>query len=404
MLAGVFRLTTAVIVLLAGLSVIAELVLRAYGATPRAPVELSRAVPDGWTGFRLRPNVSGDEPLITNDLGLHAPHTYPLEPRTGSVRVAVLGSSVVYGMGMDLADTIPAVVERELRASGIPAEALNFGTHAFTIVHLSAQLQAYVHQFRPDVVVAVIDLQVGVPHWPDVRAASNESASGESRWQTLVRRGVETSALLALVDDPRRVRRWIRRVTGLPLRPRTAPASGPEAAPPSPPSGNPVPPAAVATPAAPPRGTVRSYEDRRERELAAPLAAMAAFCREQSISLIFVTPYGPYFDATEDELAAMSVQGFIGEAISLHGSERVALEAEVELISRVIRRVADGAGVGVVDMLEASRRSSLRNSSDFTPDAVHLTQAGNVTLGRLIAARIARDMASKARREPASMD
>ena len=83
-----------------------------------------------------------------------------------------------------------------------------------------------------------------------------------------------------------------------------------------------------------------AYEERRERELAAPLAAMAAFCAEKSIALYFVTPYGPYFDLTDDELARMSVHHFLEEAARVHGSERAALGAEVELITRVVRRVA----------------------------------------------------------------
>ena len=119
---------------------------------------------------------------------------------------------------------------------------------------------------------------------------------------------------------------------------------------------------------------------------------MAAFCAEKTIALYFVTPYGPYFDFTDEELAGMSVQGFLEEAARVHGSERAALGAEVELITRVARRVAARGSAHVIDMLDASRGSSLRTSPDFTPDGVHLSPAGNAALGRLIAARIARDL------------
>jgi len=122
------------------------------------------------------------------------------------------------------------------------------------------------------------------------------------------------------------------------------------------------------------------------------MAAMAAFCAEKSILLYFVTPYGPYFDFTEDELARMSVRDFLEEAARVHGSERAALGAEVELITRVARRVAAHGSAQVIDMLEASRRSSLRTSSDFTQDGVHLSPAGNAALGRLIAARVLHDV------------
>ena len=137
---------------------------------------------------------------------------------------------------------------------------------------------------------------------------------------------------------------------------------------------------------------IRAYEQKRERELAAPLAAMAAFSAERSITLYFVTPYGPYFDPTEDELARMDVHHFLEEAARVHGSERAAVGAEVELITRVARRVAAQGSAHVIDMLDASRRSSLRTSPDFTEDGVHLTPAGNAAFGRLIATRIIGDL------------
>jgi lysophospholipase L1-like esterase len=394
MLGGLLRLAFAVAAVLGVVAGAFELGLRAAGAGPRGKAALSRVVSDGWTGFRLRPGVSGVEALATNDLGLHAPRSYALARPPGSLRVAVLGSSVVYGVAMGFADTIPAVVERELRAAGHGAEVLNFGTHAFTIVHLSAQLQAYVHQYQPDVVVAVVDLQVGFPAWPSVRPAEASPGGGIERpgwWGTLVRRGSEKSALLALFDEPRRARRWIRRATGLPLRPRSGPEPGrpPEESPPLPVDAAPT---AAGKPSPRPPESVRAYEERRERELAAPMAAMAAFCAEKSIALYFVTPYGPYFDFTDDELAEMSVRGFLEESARVHGGERAALAAEAELITQVARRVAARGSARVIDMLEASRRSSLRTSPDFTPDGVHLSPAGNTALGRLIAARVARDV------------
>jgi hypothetical protein len=391
MAGGILRVAFATAVALGLLAAAAELVLRAGGARPRGAAELSRAIPDGWTGFRLRPSVSGEEAVVTNELGMHSPRSYPLVPPPGSLRVAVLGSSVAYGMGLRFADTIPAVVERELRAAGHSAEVLSFGTHAFTIVNVSAQLQAYVHQFRPDAVVTVLDLQVALPAWPSVEPAAPEAGSGRpGRWESLRRRGSETSALLALLDDPRRARRWVRRATGLPLRPRSLEGTEREPAQrPALPRSAPAVPEASA--AAPPEG-VRAWETRRESELAAPLAAMAAFCAERGIALYFVTPYGPYFDFTDEEYESMSARDFLGEAARAHGSERAALAAEVELVTRVVRRVAARGSAQVVDMLEASRAASPRTSPDFTPDGVHLTPAGNATLGRLVAARIDRDL------------
>lgn len=389
MVGGLLRLALAVAAVLGVVAGAVELGLRAAGVEPRAAAELSNVVPDGWTGFRLRPGVAGQEAFVTNDLGMHAPRSYAPTPPPGTLRVAVLGSSVVYGLNVTFADTIPGAVERELQAAGRRAEVLNFGTHGYSIVNLSALLQSYVHQLRPDVVVVVMDLQIGLPHWPAVRPAATPPDEGIEKldwWEALVKRGAERSALLGLLDDPRPARRWIRRATGLPLQPRPRPAPRrPGAAAPAPVAA----PAESPPPSSPEK--LRAYEERRERELAAPLAAMAAFAAERSIALYFVTPYGPYFHLTEDELARMSVHHFLEEAARVHGSERAALAAEVELITRVVRRVAARGSAHVIDMLEASRRSSARTSSDFDEDGVHLSTTGNAALGRLIATRIIQD-------------
>jgi hypothetical protein len=392
-LGGLLRLALPVAVVLALVAGAAELALRAAGVAPRAPVTLSGVAPDGWTGFRLQPGVSGQEAFVTNDLGMHSPRSYSLTPPPGTLRVAVLGSSVVYGLDVPFADTIPMAIERQLQAVGFRAEVLNFGTHAFTIVNLSALLQAYVHQLEPEVVVVVIDLQIGLPRWPAVRPADAPADGAIEKlgwWEALLKRGAAQSAVLGLLDDPRPARRFVRRATGLALGPRPPPAV-PEA------EATPAPAAeAVASPGAAPPESLAAYEARRERELQAPLAAMAAFAAEKSMTLYFVTPYGPYFDLTDDELERMSVHHFIEEAARFHGSERRALGAEVELITRVVHRVAERHGAHVIDMLEASRRAAPGSSPDFAEDGVHFTPAGNAAFGKLITIRILEDLPQQA--------
>jgi hypothetical protein len=142
------------------------------------------------------------------------------------------------------------------------------------------------------VVVVVVDLQVGFPEWPAVRPGASALDEGIERlgwWEALLKRGSGKSALLTLFDDPRRARRWIRRATGLPLRPqsRAAPPRQPEVSSPIPVPAEPI---ADASSTATSPESVRVYEEGRERELAAPMAAMAAFSAEKSILLYFVTP------------------------------------------------------------------------------------------------------------------
>ena len=389
-LGGLLRMALAVAAVLGVLAGAAELALRSAGVRPQQARQPSNVVPDGWTGFRLRPGVSGQEAFVTNDLGMHAPRSYAAAPAPGVLRVAVLGSSVVYGLNLPFADTIPSAVERALRSAGRQAEVLNFGTHAFSIVNVSALLQAYVHQLRPDVVVVVVDLQVGRARWPPLRPAETppeEAVATLAGWRGLLARGASRSALLGVLDDPRPARRWLRRTTGLSVYPHPGLEPRGRGARP----GAPIPDAkAPAADTAPSEG-IHEYEQRRERELVAPLSAMAAFAAASSIELYLVTPYGPYFQLTEEELARMSVHHFIEDAALVYGDPRAALAAEVTLLTRAVRRVTGGGSARAIDMLEASRRSSLRASSHFTEDGVHLTTQGNAALGRIIAERILQD-------------
>jgi len=76
MVRGLLRLALVVVAVLAVVASAVELGLRAGGAAPGRAGVPSHVVPDGWTGFRLRPGVSGSQAVATNDLGMHAPRTY----------------------------------------------------------------------------------------------------------------------------------------------------------------------------------------------------------------------------------------------------------------------------------------------------------------------------------------
>ena len=51
------------------------------------------------------------EAFVTNDLGMHSPRSYATAPTPGVLRVAVLGSSVVYGLNLSFADTLPVMAD-----------------------------------------------------------------------------------------------------------------------------------------------------------------------------------------------------------------------------------------------------------------------------------------------------
>ena len=220
---------------------------------------------------------------------------------------------------------------------------------------------------------------------PGGREAGRRGSRSSSGWEALLKRGAARSALLAVFDDPRPARRWIRRASGLPLRPRAARPGRRRPDRERRPCRRGRPPPRVR------RRRIRAYEERRERELAAPLAAMAAFCAEKSIAIYFVTPYGALLRPHRRRAGAHG-----GGPVPRGGGRgprqrapraRGARSSWSPACSAV---VAARGSARVIDMLEASRAASLRDLPDFAADGIHLTTTGNAALGRLIARRILR--------------
>ena len=285
MVGGVLRLALAVAAVLGVVAGAVELGLRAAGAGPRAAAELSHVVPDGWTGFRLRPGVSGQEAFVTNDLGMHAPRSYTLAPPPGVA--ARRRARVVRGVRPGHAASRTRSPASSSASSRRPATARRCSTSAPTPSPSSTCPRCC----RP---TSTSSSPTWWWWWSTSRSASlagppsarrrrrrtrgSRSSVGGRRSSSAAPRRAPCSALF---DDPRPARRWIRRTTGLPLRPRPRPTPRRQ------------PEARIAAPrargahrrrAARPRArrrTIRAYEERRERELAAPLAAMAAFCRRE---------------------------------------------------------------------------------------------------------------------------
>ena len=158
---------------------------------------------------------------------MHAPRPYALARPPETLRVAVLGSSVVYGLATGFADTIPAVVERELQAAGHRAEVLNFGTHAFTIVNLSAPAAG----LRPPVPAGRGGGGGGPPgrHSPTgppstrARRRPTKGSRGSAGGEALLKRGSEKERpARPLRRSPAGRGGGSGATTGLPLRPRPA--------------------------------------------------------------------------------------------------------------------------------------------------------------------------------------
>lgn len=413
------RLAACTLLLLLGAGLVAELFLRAIGGEPQdlARVGFSPTVADRWTEWAMRPNVRINEYAVTNAYGLHEDREVTLEKPAGKARVAVVGSSVTWGLGEALENTIPRTTEASLRTSGCPAEVLNFAGQGYNILNAAAYIETKVHQFHPDAVVVVMDLQMAFPRFPLPNPPAEDA--GRVRrldfFEGIFKRATEFSVLLTLLDDTAFARSAIAQRQPFPVQlagwkpvghvavqdefgwrhldrvlswfaDRVIVLSKRLKAPPAAVSVKPAP-RRDAAPAA--EATAAAYEARREKELGGVVAGLSAFAREIGIRLYFVTPYGPYYHATPQELSKFSFN-MLDEAAKVHGDLATAAQRETELASRVVRRQAQREGARVIDMLAASREASMA-MGDFSTDGIHLTRQGYHRVGGLIAERLVKD-------------
>ncbi len=139
--------------------------LAVFGASPLAMVELGWApyfeqrspifMADEDLGWRLRPDTSASwlgVPVRINERGMRGP--LPRVPRDRP-RALFLGDSVVFGFRLeDEADTLPAQLERRLRASSSgPVEVLNGGVGGWSPWQEARFLEQVGDELEPDIVL-----------------------------------------------------------------------------------------------------------------------------------------------------------------------------------------------------------------------------------------------------------
>jgi hypothetical protein len=126
---------------------------RCIGLRPGASVEYT-----GWL-FRV-PAVLHE----VNDLGYRGRERPPARAR-GTFRIAAIGDSFVYGLGVRSEDSIPARLESAL-GSGV--EVLNFGIPAAQLDNAVAQLGDFAATWRPDLALYFLytdDLEPSLCAW-----------------------------------------------------------------------------------------------------------------------------------------------------------------------------------------------------------------------------------------------
>lgn len=124
---------------------------------PRA-LYLATDLPD--LPYQLRPGVHvtiRNFSVRVNTLGLRGAETTQ-RPTAGRRRLLVLGDSVVYGDGLDEADTFPVLVEHDLAAGGMAAEVLNAAAPGYNTAAELTWLREFGLALSPDTVILGVSL------------------------------------------------------------------------------------------------------------------------------------------------------------------------------------------------------------------------------------------------------
>jgi hypothetical protein len=369
---------------------ISEIFFRINGHRPQplALRGLSATVPDRWTDWAMRPNVQvGPDYIITNGQGLHHKEEVSIAKPEEVLRVAIVGTSVVWGPGQNFQDTIPKAAEIELNSYGCNAQVINFGSMGFNLINISALMQIRVHQFQPDVVVLVTDMQSITPRWPVPISGTGAETIVKLPWgEALYMKLSEYSAFLSYVSDTARVRSSLVKIFHLPLFHPEVPVIKNMAN---------LKPSEAGSPITEPnkndnKKLIESYELIRTKELGAVLSAIFSFYQELKQPLYVMTPYGPFFKSSDSELDGFSLN-MIAEESNIYGSKRTALEKVVNISTKVISEKTEKYNVSLINMDEASRLSDGLKNKDFSSDGIHFSSEGNRNVGKIIAKRLFKD-------------
>jgi lysophospholipase L1-like esterase len=78
---------------------------------------------------------------------------YTLAKPAGTFRIAAVGDSCTFGLGLELEDTWPKQLERELQRSNARVEVINFGVMGYNTPQEAERIQDKVLKYSPDLII-----------------------------------------------------------------------------------------------------------------------------------------------------------------------------------------------------------------------------------------------------------
>lgn len=146
----------AVVLSVVGMEAALRVYLAVRGWTPNCYAgHLSLFRPHPEVGADLAPNFrlkSGVFEISTNSLGLRGPEI-SLEKPEGTVRIAMIGGSSVYGYLVSDGEEAARVLEQQLRDQGRTVEVINAGVPGYNLFRSLVRFREVVAPLDPDIVV-----------------------------------------------------------------------------------------------------------------------------------------------------------------------------------------------------------------------------------------------------------
>lgn len=141
---------------------------------------LLERVPDPLIGFRLVPgnprqryvNADGTETQVAYTINAEGWRGRPVREQKppGTLRIAVLGDSFVFGTGVPDEGTLPRTLERDFEEQPLPGlrvQVLNFGVPGYGIEQLLPRLERDAARYDPDVVLVCLYINDAVATEPN---------------------------------------------------------------------------------------------------------------------------------------------------------------------------------------------------------------------------------------------
>ncbi len=115
-------------------------------------------IPPPYCKGRMASKDDFDIPFTLNNKGMRGPSDYVYDKNKDTFRVAILGDSFTFGMGVDSRQTASVILNKLLNSSGKNRyEALNFGVCSYSPLLEYIYLTHEAVKYNPDLVVLMLD-------------------------------------------------------------------------------------------------------------------------------------------------------------------------------------------------------------------------------------------------------